>query len=80
MVLLCEEPTGDISDGSNESDESNGSDGSNGSVVCAAEAVFVLFLASCWWLTRTSLESVSISSLIVSAYSLSKRKPILFYR
>ncbi len=38
-----------------------------------ADAVIGLFLASCWWVTRPSLEYVSVSLLLSSAYRMSKR-------
>jgi len=38
-----------------------------------AEAVGAFFLASYWWLTRTSFEYVSVSLLLSSAYRMSKR-------
>jgi hypothetical protein len=41
---------------------------------CPAEAVFALFLTSCWWLICLSLESVSVSSSIGSLYHVGKRK------
>ncbi len=45
----------------------------------AAEAMCVLFLAASWWLTRTSLEYISIPLIIGSDYSLRKREDILSY-
>jgi transposase len=44
-----------------------------------AEAVFALFLAAFWRWSRNCLVSVSISSFISSAYSLSNRKDISSY-
>ncbi len=41
---------------------------------CPAEALCAFFLASCWWLTRPSLGSMSVSSFTCSAYSLSKKE------
>ncbi len=38
-----------------------------------AEAMYAFFLASCWWMTYTSLEYVPISLLLSSAYRMSKR-------
>jgi hypothetical protein len=41
-----------------------------------AEALCAFFLASCWWLTRTSLEYVPVSWLGSSSYFMSKKQYI----
>ncbi len=46
---------------------------------CPAEAVFSLFFASFWWLTRTSWQYVPVSLLIDSDDLMTKRKCIQFY-
>jgi len=43
---------------------------------CPAEAAFAFFLASCWWVTRTSLRYLSVSLVVGSDYPMSKRKDI----
>jgi len=44
-----------------------------------AEAVFAFFLASCWWLTRTSLRYMPVSFVIGLDYPLRQRMYISSY-